>query len=68
MSVELLSAPYDDPFTYIVGTRVLHAMLGELVHCKTIEEDKFSVQVINSLKDNHDLQCPLDDEDVLTMK
>ena len=64
----MLSAAHDDPFTKVVGLGLLHGMLGESVHCNTIEEDEFSVQVMTSLKDDHDLQCPIEDEDVLTMK
>ena len=64
----MLSAAHDDPCTKVVGLGVLHGRPGESVHCKTIEEDEFSVQVMTSLKDDHDLQCPIEDEDVLTMK
>jgi hypothetical protein len=63
----LLSAPHDDPCTEVVGSGVLHGMPGERVHCTTIEEDEFSVQVMTSLKDDYDLQCPIEDEDVLAM-
>jgi hypothetical protein len=68
VAVQLLSAAHDDPCTEVVGLGVLHGMPRESVHCKTIEEDEFSVQVMTSMKDDHDLQCPIEDEDVLTMK
>ena len=64
----MLSAAHDDPWIEVVGLEVLHIMPGESVHCKTIDEDEFSVQVMTSLKDEHDLQCPIEDEDVLTLK
>lgn len=67
MAVELLSSAYDDSFATLVGCGVLHGLPGESVHCQRIEDDEFSVQVTTSVKDNHDLQCPLDDEGVLTM-
>ena len=66
--MQLLSAAHDEPCTEVVGLGVLHGMPGESVHCKTIEEDEFSMQVMTNLKDDHDLQCPIEDEDVLTMK
>ena len=66
--MQLLSAAHDDPCTEVVGLEVMHRMPGESVHCKTIGVDEFSVQVMTSLKDDHDLQCPIEDEDVLTMK
>ncbi|KAG0575182.1 hypothetical protein KC19_VG324600 [Ceratodon purpureus] len=55
MAVELLSSAHDNPFTILVGCGVLHKMSGESVHCLRIEDDKFSVQVTTSLKDDHDL-------------
>ena len=65
--MELLSSAYDDAFTTLVGCGVLHGMPGESVHCQRIDDDEFSVQVTTSIKDDHDLQCPLEDEDVVTM-
>lgn len=65
--MELLSSSYDDPFAVLVGCGVLHGMPGESVHCQSIEDDEVSVQLTTSLKDDHDLQCPLEDEQVLTM-
>lgn len=67
VALELLSGPHDDPGSEVVGYGLLHGMPGESIHCKTIDEDEFSVAVSTSLKDDHDLQCPLEDEDVLTM-
>ena len=64
----MLSAAHNNPCTKVFGLGVLHRMPRESVHSKTIEKDEFSVQVMTSLKDDHDLQCPREDEDVLTMK
>lgn len=67
MAVQLLSKPRDDPSTEVVGAGVLHGLPGESIHCVTIEDDEFSVQVQSSLKDDHELQCPVEDENVLSM-
>lgn len=67
MAVQLLSKPRDDPESEVVGAGVLHGLPGESIHCMTIEDDEFSVQVQSSLKDDHELQCPVEDENVLSM-
>jgi hypothetical protein len=67
VAVQLLSKPRDDPSTEVVGAGVLHGLPGESVHCVTIEYNEFSVQVQSSLKDDHELQCPVEDENLLSM-
>ena len=67
MAVQLLSKPRDDPSSEIVGAGLLHGLPGESIHCVTIEYDEFSVQVQSSFKDDHELQCPVEDENVLSM-
>ena len=67
MPVQLLSKPRDEPDTEVVGAGVLHGLPGESIHCVTIEYNEFSVQVQSSLKDDHELQCPLEDENVISM-
>jgi len=67
VAVQLLSKARDDPSTEVVGAGVLHGLPGESIHCVSIEFDEFSVQVQSSLKDDHKLQCPVEDENVLSM-
>ena len=67
MAVQLLSKPRDEPDTEVVGAGVLHGLPGESVHCVAIEYNEFSVQVQSSLKDDHELQCPVEDENVISM-
>ena len=63
----MLSKPRDEPDTEVVGAGVLHGLPGESIHCVTIEYNEFSVQVQSSLKDDHELQCPVEDENVISM-
>ena len=63
----MLSKPRDEPDIEVVGARVLHGLPGESIHCVAIEYNKFSVQVQSSLKDDHELQCPVEDENVISM-
>ena len=63
----MLSKPRDEPDTEVVGAGVLHGLPGESIHCITIEYNEFSVQVQSSLKDDLELQCPVEDENVISM-
>lgn len=65
--MELFSGPHSAPDSEIVGHGTLHGMPGERIHCKTIEEHEFSVQVGASLKDDYDLKYPIVEEEVLVM-
>jgi hypothetical protein len=67
VAVQLLSKPRDEPDTEVVGAGVLHGLPGESIHCVTIEYNEFSVQVQSSLKDDHELQCLVEDENVISM-
>ena len=67
MAVQLLSKARDEPDTEVVGAGVLHGLPGESLHCVTIEYNEFSIQVQSSLKDDHELQCPVEDENVISM-
>jgi hypothetical protein len=67
VAVQLLSKARDEPDTEVVGAGVLHGLPGESLHCVTIEYNEFSIQVQSSLKDDHELQCPVEDENVISM-
>lgn len=67
MKVELLSKPRDDASTEVVGIALLQGMPGDLHHCVPIADDEFSVCIKDSLKDEHELEFPVIDENLYTL-
>lgn len=58
----MLSKSRDDPTTEVVGAGLVHGMPGETCHFVVIGPDEYSVQVQSSVIDDHELQCPVEDE------